>query len=153
MKTMTKQFSIILFLVVLVAFVPACGDKKLKTEGVTGTVTLDGQPLPNATVYFTPLDGSGNEAVGTTDSNGVYRLQTLLGKVDAGTTPGKYSVKFSCYEEFETGKTYTNDEGKEIPETDERSIIPQKYESAQTSGFEAEVVKGANTFDFDLQSK
>ena len=51
---MIKKFSVVLLLVALVAFIPACGGKKIKTEGVTGKVTLDGQPLANATVFFTP---------------------------------------------------------------------------------------------------
>ena len=151
---MIKKISVVLLLVALVAFVPACGGKKIKTEGVTGKVTLDGQPLANATVFFTPADGSGgSEASGMTDANGVYKLQTLLGAADAGTTPGKYLVSFTCFEEVETGKTYKNDEGNDGPVTEDRSVIPAKYNSVKTSGFEAEVVKGANTFDFDLQSK
>ena len=151
---MIKKFSVVLLLAILVAFVPACGSKKIKTEGVTGKVTLDGQPLANATVFFTPADGSGgNEASGMTDANGVYKLQTLLGAADAGTTPGKYLVSFTCFEEVDTGKTRTDEDGKELPITEDRSVIPQKYNSFKTSGFEAEVVKGANTFDFDLQSK
>lgn len=32
-----------------------------------------------------------------------------------------------------------------------RSVIPAKYNDEKTSGFEATVVKGENTFDFDLQ--
>ncbi len=150
---MIKKLSLILLLAAFVAFVPACGGKKIKTEGVTCTVTLDGKPLANATVSFTPADGSGNDASGITDASGVCKMQTLLGAADAGTTPGKYLVTITCFEEIDTGKTYTNDAGNEVPVTEDKSVIPQKYASTKTSGLEAEVQKGANSFEFNLESK
>ncbi len=49
--------------------------------GVSGKVTLDGQPLPNASVRFIPLNDAGTAerkgasvAMGLTDDNGHYRL-------------------------------------------------------------------------------
>ena len=49
--------------------------------GVSGTVTVDGKPLANATVRFIPLDDAGHAerkgasvAMGLTDDNGHYRL-------------------------------------------------------------------------------
>ncbi|MDD3590785.1 MAG: carboxypeptidase-like regulatory domain-containing protein [Thermoguttaceae bacterium] len=150
---LNKKLSLVLILVALLTFVPACGGKKIKTEGVTGTVTLDGQPLPYATVYFIPAEGNGHEASGVTNENGEYKLQTLLGKADAGTTPGKYLVKFDCYEDYETGRTSKDEDGNDIPEIESRSIIPSRYNDPKTSGFEAEVASGSNRFDFDLRSK
>ena len=127
-----------------------CGKKVLKTEGVSGVVTLDGQPLADATVHFIPADSTGSPSYGKTNENGEYKLQTLLGAADAGTTPGQYKVRVECVEMYETGKTF-QENGEEKPEMKARSIIPAKYNDENTSGLEATVVKGSNTFNFDLQ--
>ena len=122
----------------------------MKTEGVSGVVTLDGQPLADATVHFIPADSTGSPSYGKTNENGEYKLQTLLGAADAGTTPGQYKVRVECVEMYETGKTF-QENGEEKPEMKARSIIPAKYNDENTSGLEATVVKGSNTFNFDLQ--
>ena len=147
-----KIFLGLALLGLLVAF-PACGSKHIKTEGVSGVVTLDGEPLAGASVKFVPLDGTGSESVGTTNEKGEYKLQTLLGAADAGTTPGKYGVCFECFEEVETGNTIMNADDEEVPETEAVNILPKRYALPDTSGFEAEVVKGDNTFNFDLASE
>jgi len=147
-----KYFLCFALLALLIA-VPACGKKTLKTEGVSGVVTFDGAPLKGCTVTFVPAEGSeGVQSYGTTNETGEYKLQTMLGKADAGTTPGEYKVSFQCFETFETGRTITDDEGNDAPETDSRSILPQKYCDSKTSGCTATVVKGKNTFNFDLTS-
>ncbi|TWT31913.1 DUF1559 family PulG-like putative transporter [Blastopirellula retiformator] len=69
----------------------------LQTEYVEGLVTLDGSPVPDATVTFVPLEpGQGSAGVGTSDASGVYRRSTLssrdglMPKHGAGVLPGKY---------------------------------------------------------------
>ncbi|MBR4833545.1 MAG: carboxypeptidase regulatory-like domain-containing protein [Thermoguttaceae bacterium] len=150
---MKSKFFLGLALLGLLIAVPACGGGAIKTEGVSGVVTLDGEPLAGASVKFVPLDGVGSESVGTTNEKGEYKLQTLLGAADAGTTPGKYGVCFECFEEVETGNTIMNADDEEVPETEAVNILPKRYALPDTSGFEAEVVKGDNTFNFDLASE
>lgn len=53
-------------------------------------MTLDGQPLAGATVYFSPLE-SGTAAFGITDVNGHYRL--MFSNTDPGILPGQYQVR------------------------------------------------------------
>ena len=149
---MKNKLFLFLALVGLLATVPACGSKAIKTEGVSGVVTLDGEPLAGASVKFVPLDGTGSESVGTTNEKGEYKLQTLLGAADAGTTPGKYGVCFECYEEVETGNMIVNADDQEVPEMEEVNILPKRYAHPDTSELEAEVVKGDNVFNFDLTS-
>src|SRR5437879_3692017 len=60
-----------------------------KAVKVEGTVTLDGQPLPGATVSFMPV-GNGRAASGRTDANGNFRLSTF--RTDDGALPGEYKV-------------------------------------------------------------
>jgi hypothetical protein len=56
---------------------------------VSGVVTLDGQPLPQATVTFLPL-GQGRTASGFTDAEGRFHLSTLEQR--DGALPGEYKV-------------------------------------------------------------
>lgn len=106
---------------------------------VYGNVTLDGEPLPNATVIFTPVEG-GRPAAGVTDSGGDYELEYSAGT--EGALPGKYQVSIS------TATTETNDEGEdvEIPEK-----LPAKY-NAHTE-LEVEVTPDQEEFDFELNSE
>lgn len=144
-----KLLALCVALAVAVLF-PACGKSVLKTEPVTGTITLDGAPLANCIVYFTPT-GEGAQGVGRTDAQGVYKLQTAQGAADAGTTPGSYKVHFTCDEIVSPEET--DAEGNTIKEEVVKSVIPAKYNNAETSGCTAEVVKGKNTIDFALESK
>jgi len=149
---MKARYFLCFALLALLIAVPACGKKTLKTENVTGVVTLDGSPLKDCTVTFVPAEGSsGVQSYGKTNASGEYKLQTMQGAADAGTTPGEYKVSFKCFETIETGTT-TDDDGVEVPETESRSLLPEKYEDSKTSGFSASVVKGSNTFNFDLTS-
>lgn len=152
---MKNKFLLFFALLGILATVPACGGGAIKTEGVSGVVTLDGEPLPNATVYFTPVDktSGAQQSVGRTNEAGEYKLQTLLGKADAGTTPGDYVVTIDCVDEVETGGTTTNDDGEEVPEMEEIQRVPSRYLNGETSGLTATVVKGSNTFNFDLTSE
>lgn len=57
---------------------------------VRGTVTLDGQPLPNALVTFISKSGEGVTATGTTNAQGEFVMQTY--KPGDGVKPGEYKV-------------------------------------------------------------
>jgi hypothetical protein len=63
-----------------------CGGKTAKVQGV---VTLDGKPLPGATVTFIPA-GSGRPAGGRSESDGSFRLTTF--RPEDGALPGEYKV-------------------------------------------------------------
>jgi hypothetical protein len=64
------------------------GPKPVK---VKGTVTLDGQPLPDATVTFLPTNkDEGKQATGMTNSQGSFELTTY--STADGAIPGEYSV-------------------------------------------------------------
>src|SRR5262249_24214399 len=62
------------------------GPKLVKVQGV---VTLDGQPLPGATVSFVPV-GEGPTANGLTDKEGNFQLGTY--STSDGAAPGQYKV-------------------------------------------------------------
>ena len=150
--------NILLFVTILTTLVLAGCNNKLATVNVSGTVTLDGEPLPDATVNFSPkVQGQGHPGFAITDANGQYKLQTILGKPDAGTTPGEYEVSFIkvfkppyVAQASSGASTNTVMRAPERP----RSLIPDRYERGSTSGFTATVEnKKNNVFDFDLKSQ
>ncbi len=124
----------------------------IKTEYVSGVVTFDGEPLANATVKFIPTDATGSQSYGRTNEKGEYKLQTLLGAPDAGTTPGEYKVAVDCIKSVPTGKMI-QENGVEIEEMDVVSVLPARYGNPETSGLTATVVQGANTFNFELTTE
>lgn len=149
---MKKEILFLFCCIVCVSF--GCSNA-IRTEPVTGTVYLNGTPLEGATVNFSPKDSAdGLPSFGKTDASGKYKLQTLQGAPDAGTTPGEYLVSISKTEMVNTGKFYPgtpqNPQGSEILESVLRT--PKKYSDTSTSGFTATVKKGKNVFDFELES-
>lgn len=121
---------------------------------VTGTVKLDGTPLPNATVKFESEDGQ--FSFGKTDANGKYSLQFDSEK--QGTTPGVKTVRISTSAEAigeEGGLERGGEESEEAsesagPKPDER--VPAKYNTE--SELKRTVEPGQEqTFDFDLTTQ
>src|SRR2546425_4092176 len=89
---------LILRWVTLLLLLAGCSGK-YGTFDVRGTVLLDGQPLPGATVLFMPEDGGGRAASGMTDSEGNFLLTTY--KENDGALRGKYRVLVSKSEAIE----------------------------------------------------
>ena len=114
--------------------VASAGDDKTATPG--GTVTLDGQPLPDAEVTFQPEKGRPSYAM--TDSEGHYALE--YNPTTPGAKVGQHKVTIS------TRRTVTEgDEEREIPEK-----VPAQYNEETT--LQKEVKAGTNQIDFDLTS-
>lgn len=123
------------------------------TVAATGKVTYRGQPVPGATVGFTPL-GQGRAASGLTDARGRFELTTQ--RPGDGVMPGKYQVAVA---KVDAGSGMSEDEslayfqkhGKP-PTVTAKDLLPSKYKTAATSGLEAEVTqRGKNDFEFDLK--
>jgi hypothetical protein len=130
-----------------------CNEKiSLKTDAVSGVITMDGSPLAGAIVTFSPTENTGHVASGVTDAGGKYVLQTLLGDPDAGTTPGNYIVSVSKKENVPTGKQEMSaSEGKMVEIMESKERVPAKFTGKKTSPLKAAVVSGeANSFDFDV---
>jgi hypothetical protein len=103
---------------------------------VTGKVTLDGKPLPNATVRFIPLDDEGQRerkgasiAMGMTDDTGKYRL--LYVKDTYGAAVGKNRVQIAA----------KDGSGHERVQRDFNAV----------SQLQREVKSGSQQFDFDVK--
>ncbi len=107
---------------------------------VSGTVTLEGKPLPRGMVQFSPdnIKGTrGAPAVGNIDSEGRYSLKTA--GVD-GAIVGHHKVRIEARQE-------PRNEMDSMPP----SLIPQRYMNPDTSGLTFEVKEGEdNKIDLKL---
>jgi hypothetical protein len=149
--------NILLFVTIFtaLALITGCGNGAIATLKVTGTVTIDGEPLANANINFTPkTEGQGNPGYAITDEKGFYKLQTLLGAAEAGTTPGDYDVYITCVERGEAWSASPGDPSSAPPGgmRPSRSLIPERYGNTATSGLSAKVEKGNLVHDFPLTS-
>ena len=84
------------FLGVVLVFVVGCGPPPIRVARVAGRVTLDGKPLPKASITFVPMASKQNlnpgpTAQGITDSDGRYQIS-----VDVA-TPGAVVGKCRIY--------------------------------------------------------
>jgi len=138
---MIRRLLGLLLLGVTVAGLSGCGQSSGPALGqVTGTVTLDGQPLPDAMVSFYP-DAGGRSAHGVTDSSGKFLLR-FTGMKD-GALVDSHTVK------IETGVEMSESETQ--PKRKKIAQLPARYN--KETELTAKVERGSNNFDFDLQSK
>ncbi len=100
---------------------------------VSGKVTLDGKPVPNAMVRFVPISDDGHErkgatvSMGITDNSGQYTMYYV--KDTPGVAVGLCRVEIQA----------TNESGREL--------LPPDYNSRTTQ--QRTVKSGSNTFDFE----
>ncbi len=124
--------------VLTLAFV-GCVDDGLPDLGdVTGVVTLDGEPLAYAQVFFNPESGAGRTAMAKTDESGHYKL--LYNRSSSGAQLGPQSVTIS---KLAFDPQNENDSGREV--------LPARYLKPGT--LTAEVKAGENVINFELTSE
>jgi hypothetical protein len=102
---------------------------------VSGKVTLDGKPVPNAFITFEP-QSQGRPSTTKSDKDGNYELQ--FNPTESGALVGKHHVRVSTADQ-------TSD-GANVPE-----LIPEAYRSE--NGFiPVTVDSGTNTINLELKS-
>jgi hypothetical protein len=154
-------------LTLLLFALAGCGGRYTPVP-VSGVVTLDGEPIAGATVFFYVTGDSkdGRLATGTTDKEGKFRLSTL-GKND-GALPRPYKVVIHKYV-----PTKPNLKIPEFPKTPEgraqredfmyenfqaqgiqpfKNSLPTQYADSKSTPLECNVT-GSTTVKFDLVSK
>ena len=125
---------------------------KVTLVNVSGTVTLDGQPLAGAVVTFENQE-TGTMSFARTNSSGSYTLQFDSDK--DGVTPGRKLVRFS------TTRTILGLRGEDGAEEGEASTegaqsdrkqeqVPECYNGKST--LTVEITEDSTTVDFDLKS-
>lgn len=105
------------------------GDDTPPLGDVSGTITLDGQPLEGVIVVYKP--DVGRAATGTTDAEGKYSLEFSYGVSGCKTGP------CSVFLEWPLGST-------------KAKTLSPRYTTK--SELKADVKEGSNTLDFALQS-
>lgn len=108
---------------------------------VTGEITLNGEPLTDATVEFLPLEG--RPSSGQTDEAGRYSLS--YNDTVKGAVIGSHLVRIT------TARERSGGEGDQPLIEARPEIVPAKYNDQ--SELSAEVKRGANTFNFQLEGE
>lgn len=156
MKCLLVQRILSCIVLLVIASTMGCsGDDRVAT--VQGTVTLDGEPVGDASVTFMPKEG-GRPAFGITDADGTYRLTTF--KDGDGAMIGEQLVTITAVDEEVSSKAAAAAEEmgslSEVMQPRAKQIwrVPQVYSESDTSGLEFAVQRGeTNQADFDLKSK
>jgi hypothetical protein len=123
----------------IAASLAGCGPKAPPTGTVSGEVTLDGQPLPEGNIQFTPLTSNAGTA------------GTLIkdGKFEAVVPVANMRVTINASKVVGKRKVYPTPDSPEVDEVVE--IIPQRYNvSSQLS---IDVKEGSQAVRYDLTSK
>src|SRR4051794_19054940 len=105
----------------LAAAISGCGaaGDELSRQPVSGTITLDGKPLPDGSITLVPV-GDG-PAAGATIAAGAFAIPRADGPV-----PGTYRVEILSVQS--TGRTIPNPEGPKGTTVEERkNVVPDRY--------------------------
>jgi hypothetical protein len=135
----------------LAAINPGCGDSaSYELAPVSGVVTLDGKPVPQALVVFQPIGGEDNPTPGPSssaaaDSEGWFELKTVQG--ESGAVVGKHRVKITTPSPAPPSDT---DSGFAQPV--HKEIIPSRYNSDSELTFEVPA-DGTTEANFPLKSR
>jgi hypothetical protein len=129
--------------VAIVAFVGCGGDNGPVLYPVSGTVTVDGQPLEKAGVAFQPDESKGNKLglfpAGTTDASGKYELMTAAKN---GAPAGHYKIVVIPYSPPPTGGA--------VPKA---AAIPfdKKFSNPTQTDLAFEVKEGSSPLVYDIK--
>jgi hypothetical protein len=156
-----------LLLAALLTAAAGCGGKYTPVA-VSGVVTLDGQPVEGATVYFYAVgdEKDGRPAFGTTDKDGSFRLSTM-GENDGALkrpykvvitkyVPTNPNLKIPDFPDTLEGQNARQDfmyrqfEAKGIQPF--KNILPARYGDSGTTPLECNVT-GRTKVNFDLTSQ
>ena len=97
---------------------------------------MDGKPVADAAVQFTPTEAGATASVGQTDSSGKYELYYSRGH--KGAKVGEHSVTVNNFRDAGEGGQ------------GQRESVPAKY-NVKTE-LKKTVKRGSNKIDFDLKS-
>ncbi len=141
----TRSPKIVVVVALYSCLLAGCGQSLPAT--VTGTVTLDGQSLPEGprvtgSVMYYPT-GGGAAAYGTVTSGGSYAMQTGDAK---GLQPGEYLVTVRVIDIDPPPPGGYNNPPASKP------ITPPRYNDREQSDLKVQVILGTNEIDLKLSS-
>ena len=135
----------------LIVVAIGCGPKQPRVAKVSGRVTLDGKPLPKASVTFAPMTTKGNPnpgptAQGMTDDEGRYQVS-----IDVS-TPGAVVGKCRIYISTRLSDPAIDERDAGGPiRSLPRDKVPAKYNQATELEFDVPPA-GTDQANFDLTS-
>ncbi len=144
MRSLLIGFTRLVVPVALSLVAVGCGYKPdlPPTAEVSGTVTVDGQPLPGAMIQFVPDAQKGTKGaagVAASDEKGHFEVTTAGVK---GALVGSHKIRVEA-----------RAKPKNETETMPPSLIPTEYNNPSTSGLRAEVkTDQKNVVDLPLKS-
>lgn len=135
------HFEVALLGATLALFCSGCSGENTAESSVTGTVTMDGQPLSNAMVIFHPTIQDGEISSGTTDDQGRY---TAMNRLGPGAAAGSYKVTVSKLVpkegvELAEGMTAAMLDPEQVQE-----VVPAEYVDPAKTQLTAEIKPGEN---------
>ena len=134
------------FIVFVLLFVLGCSTSS--RSSVTGTVTLDGQPLDHGTLQLIPDDGNAVKVPsGAVIQNGKYSIPS-----DPGIPDGTYTVRISSPEPTVAPPGFSIHNPGSLPPPDVKPVdrVPKEWNTESTH--KIEVKKGRNSFVFNVTS-
>lgn len=138
----------IVFPLLLSVLLAGCGSGGPELTPVSGTVTLDGKPLAEAGVLFTPQEG-GRPASGSTDAEGRFTLTTKTSGDGAMLGMNQVAVSKVVFAQSPAADGAPNPSAAMRPQ----SLIPVRYGDVKTSGLTVEVKPGMEPVKLELTSK
>ena len=121
-----------------------CGGKATykgpQRAAVSGTVSLDDQPVTGGTITFKPLDAEGRTASAMIQ-DGRYDIPE-----EKGPNPGKYRVEIT----WDKPLGPPNEDNPDAPPPKSNQVIPAKYNKEST--LDRDIESGKNELNFELTS-
>ena len=119
---------------------------------VTGTITIDGEPVSGVNVTFIPTGSTtGGSSYGATDATGKYELTSDDGRTGVGA--GEFKVVCGKWV-MADGSDFVGEPGGPSPmEAGAKEMLPPKYSQESATTLKATVPAGGGTVDFDLKNK
>ena len=119
-----------------------CGNRDGRLT-VTGTVTFDGQALPEGSISFRPREGTSSPSAGASISDGRFEVGS-----DKGVLPGEFDVAITATRK--TGKKKM-DPGTQTMFDEIEQYLPARYNAESVLQVEIKA-GGKNELPFELYS-
>ena len=130
-------------LLLIGGLLPGCGGSDgPERYAVSGSVTLDGEPLDTGSILFGP-EGDGGNGGGATIENGEYVIPA-----GSGLLAGKYRVRITS---AGSGTEMQEEAPGESLDVENTERIPAEYNVNSEQVIEV-TADGDNTFDFEINS-
>lgn len=111
---------------------------------VSGTVSLNGKPIPEGSISFIPIEGNQGPEVGAVINNGRYHIPR-----SQGVMVGKNRVELKAFRN--SGRKFPDPTGPPGTLAEERvPAFPPEYNERST--LIRDVQKGSNTIDLDIRT-